>query len=310
MYEGRKVAAVIAAHNEERHIAGVITSLPDVVDIVVVVDDASPDGTSEAARATGDPRLVLVRHETNTGVGGAVCSAYRAALDAGADLFVRLDGDGQMDPTYLVDLLEPLVQRDYGFAKANRFFSPSSFQGMPRHRIVGNVVLSFLTKASSGYWHLFDPQNGYTAVTREVLERLDLDRIRKGYDFENDFLINLNILGIRACDVPVPAIYGDEVSGIRLPRVVPLLIATLFRGFWKRITLKYLLYDVSPIALLLFTGLGLLVFAAYWGIFALSQSLSGQPPTAGTVLLAVTPFVVATQMLLSALQLDIAESPR
>lgn len=310
MYEGHRVAAVIAAHNEEAHIAEVITGLPDIVDHIVVVDDCSADRTTEVAEATGDPRLVVVRHTTNTGVGGAICTAYKHALATDAELFVRLDGDGQMDPSYIPDLLEPLVAEGYGFAKANRFFSSSSFKGMPAYRVFGNVVLSFLNKLASGYWNLFDPQNGYTAITRRTLERMDLDDLRKGYEFENDFLVSLNILSVRARDVPVPAIYGDEVSGIRLRKVVPAIASLLVRGFLRRVTLKYVVQTFSPVALFLLSGLLLTAIGVFWGIYAAIESWGPGTTTTGTVLLAVTPFLMGFQLLLAALQLDIAETPK
>ena len=310
MHHGRVVAAVIAAHDEEAHIADVVTGLPDLVDHVVVVDDGSSDGTAAAAEATGAPRLILIRHETNVGVGGAVCTAYRRALETRADLFVRLDGDGQMDPTYIPDLLAPLVDEGIGFAKANRFYSSTSFRGMPAHRVVGNIVLSFLTKLASGYWNLFSPQNGFTAVTRKTLERLDLDQLRRGYEFENDFLVSCNILNVRARDVPVPAVYGDEVSGIRLRRVVPAIFALLVRGLFRRITLKYVIRTFSPVALFLFSGLALVAVGLFWGVYAIIESWGPGTTTTGTVLLAVTPFLMGFQLLLAALQADIAETPK
>lgn len=309
MYEGRRVAAVVPAHNESALIATVITTMPDIVDHIVVVDDASTDDTSAVARATGDPRLVVIRHEQNTGVGGAIITAHRKAMELGSDINVVFAGDAQMDPAYLTSLLDPIVHDGYGFTKANRFYSSDSFGSMPRHRIFGNIVLSLLNKMSSGYWNLFDPQNGYTAITTETLRRLDLDRISTRYDFENDLLINLNILGVRACDVPVPAIYGDEVSGIKLRRVVPALLGTLIGGFWRRIIAKYVVRTFSPVALLLFSGLALLGFGTIVGIYIITFAWRDDSPTTATVLLAVTPFLMGFQLLLAALQLDIAETP-
>jgi glycosyltransferase involved in cell wall biosynthesis len=308
VYEGRTIAAVVPAHNEQEHIAQVITTMPEIVDHIVVVDDGSTDETAQRARATGDPRLELICQE-NTGVGGAILAAHRRALELGADVNVVFAGDGQMDPDYLTDLLDPIVHEGYGFTKANRFYSSTSFRGMPANRVFGNVVLSFLTKFASGYWNLFDPQNGYTATSRQALERLDLDRIKQGYEFENDFLINLNILGVRARDVPVPAIYGDEVSGIKLRKVIPAITRLLVFGFWRRILLKYVIGTFSPVALLLFSGLALFSIGTAVGLWVVAVALGGTTPTTGTVLLAVVPFLMGFQLLLSALQLDIAETP-
>ncbi|MEX2256553.1 MAG: glycosyltransferase family 2 protein [Acidimicrobiia bacterium] len=309
MYRDRKIAAVVPAYNEEAHIADVIRGLPELVDIVVVVDDASTDRTAEVAAAVGDPRAVVVTHEENQGVGGAILTAHRRALDLGSDIDVVFAGDDQMDPSYLPALLDPIIDRGYGFTKANRFFSRSSFAGMPRYRVFGNIVLSFLTKLASGYWHLFDPQNGYTAITREALELVPFGEISKGYEFENDLLINLNIVGVRALDVSVPARYGTEVSGIQLRRVIPAIGWLLVRGFWKRLIWKYTIRSFSPIALFFFTGFALLLWGVGFGIWVVAETIGPGAATTGTVLLSVVPFLIGVQLLISALVLDIQESP-
>ena len=309
MFKGKVISVVVPAYNEEDLIASVIRTMPSFVDHVVVVDDCSDDATSEEAAAAGDPRVTVIRHEKNTGVGGAVVTGHRRALELGTDIDVVMAGDGQMDPNYLAQLVEPIADRGYGFTKANRFFSWASFEGMPRHRILGNVILSFLTKLSSGYWHLFDPQNGYTAISRQALERLPLDRIASGYQFENDLLIFLNILRVPALDVPVPARYGQEVSGIRLRRVVPAISFLLLRGFWRRVLMKYVLWSFSPIGLFLLSGIGLLLFSFAFGAWVVVQTIGPPVATTGTVLLAVVPFIAGVQLLLFALMLDILESP-
>jgi len=309
MYAGRRIAVVVPAFREERHVADVIRSAPDLVDHIIVVDDASPDATAEVARAVGDPRCEVIRHERNTGVGGAIVTGHRRAMELGADIDVVMAGDHQMDPRYLPDLLDPIVNDGYGFTKANRFFSTTSFAGMPRHRVLGNIVLTFMTKVASGYWDLVDPQNGYTAVRCSVLARLPLHRLAERYEFENDLLIWLNIFNVRALDVPVPAVYKDEVSSIRLRSVVLRLIRLLVSGFWRRIWLKYVLWSFSPIALLLFTGATLVTFGVLVGIWVLAHTLGSATASAGTVLLAVTPFLVGTQMLIQALVLDIQATP-
>ncbi len=310
MYDGMTIAVVVPAHNESAHIHAVISTMPSLVDHIVVVDDCSDDGTAGAALAVGDARVHLVRNERNLGVGGAVLAGHRQALEIGSDINVVMAGDAQMDPDFLPDLLDPIVKDGYGFTKANRFFSMESFSGMPKHRIVGNVILSFLTKLASGYWQLFDPENGYTAITSSVLKRLPLDRIATGYQFENDLLIHLNILGIRVKDVSIPAVYGNEVSGIRLTRLAPSLMYLLVKGFWRRIFWKYVLWTFSPIAILLFGGIALFLFGLGVGIWVVVVALGNTTPTAGTVLLAVAPCLVGIQLLLGALILDIIETPR
>jgi len=308
VYKGHSITAVVPAYNEQKLIATTIGTMPDFVDRIVVVDDNSTDATVAMAESVGDPRVVIVQHEQNKGVGGAILTGHKSALELGGDIDVVMAGDAQMDPHYLPSLLDPIVEEGYGFTKANRFFSSDSFRGMPAYRIFGNIVLSFLTKLASGYWHLFDPQNGYTAIRHDVLRRLALDRIAVGYQFENDLLINLSILRVRARDVPIPAVYGDEVSGMRLSRVIPQISSLLFVGFWKRIFLKYVLWSFSPIALLLFTGFFLVLWGVGWGIFAVVNALQSHSPSAATSLLSVAPLMTGIYMLVQALILDIQET--
>jgi glycosyltransferase involved in cell wall biosynthesis len=309
MYNGARIAAVVPAYKEEAMIATVIETMPEIVDHIVIVDDHSPDATSDVVRSIDDPRVTLVRHEVNQGVGGAIVTGHRIALDLGADVNVVMAGDAQMDPAFLPPLLDAVTKQGYGFAKANRFFAPESFHGMPGYRVFGNIVLSFMTKLASGYWHLFDPQNGYTAVRAEVLARVPLDSISKRYSFENDLLIHLNILQVPAVDVPIPAVYGNEVSSIRLSKVVPELLALLTRGFWRRIWYRYVLWSFSPIALLLFLGLILFVAGLGVAIWVCFQIAASVVATAATVMLAALPLIFGSQMLISALQLDIQASP-
>ncbi|WP_277870891.1 glycosyltransferase family 2 protein [Cryobacterium sp. TMT2-42-4] len=297
------------AYKEERMIATVIETMPDYVDHIVIVDDCSPDDTSGVVARLGDDRVTLIRHEVNQGVGGAIVTGHKAAMALGADVNVIMAGDAQMDPNHLPDLLDRVTRDGYGFAKANRFFAPESFEGMPNYRVFGNIVLSFMTKLASGYWNLFDPQNGYTAVRTEVLKRVPLDRVSRRYSFENDLLIHLNILQVGAVDVPIPAVYADEVSSIRLSKVVPELLNLLVRGFWRRIWYRYVLWSFSPIALLLVLGLGLFSIGAVIAIWVCFQVASSVIATAATVMLAALPLMIGTQLLVSALQLDIQASP-
>ena len=309
MYKGATIAAVVPAFKEEDMISKVIETMPSLVDHIVIVDDCSPDNTSAVAKSVADPRVVVIRHAVNQGVGGAIVTGHRAAMELGSDVNVIMAGDAQMDPAYLPQLLDPVTAEGFGFAKANRFFAVESFAGMPRHRVFGNIVLSFMTKMTSGYWHLFDPQNGYTAIRTQVLSRLPLENISRRYSFENDLLIHLNILQVPAVDVPIPAVYGDEVSSIKLRQVVPELMHLLIKGFWRRIWYRYVLWSFSPIALLLVLGLmlfGVGLAIAIWVCFQIAGSVVA---TAATVMLAALPLMIGTQMLISALQLDIQASP-
>lgn len=308
MYKDLTVAVVVPAHNEERLIGKTVATMPGIVDHIIVVDDASTDGTGEAAKSVGDGRVEVITLLDNQGVGGAILSGHRLALAVGADVSVVMAGDAQMDPEYLPALLDPIASGQAQFTKANRFFGRGSFKGMPRRRVLGNIAFSFLTKAASGYWNLFDPQNGYTALHRSALERLPLEQIARRYEFENDLLIQLNILRVPAVDVPVPAVYGDEVSGIRMTTAVPRIVNQLFRGFWSRIWWKYVLQSFSAVALMLFGGLALTATGLAIGTWAAFQTLGPETASAGTVLLAVAPLLSGFHMLLFAMLLDIQES--
>jgi glycosyltransferase involved in cell wall biosynthesis len=308
MFNELRVAAVVPAYREQEHIASVIQTMPDIVDHIVIVDDASPDATAERAREAADDRTVVLSLEKNQGVGGAILAGHRRALELGADVCVVMAGDGQMDPQYLPALLDPIASGRAQFTKANRFYGRGTFAGMPRMRVVGNIALSFLTKAASGYWNLFDPQNGYTAIHRDALERIPWDQIAQRYDFENDLLINLNILRVPAVDVPIPARYGNEVSGMNLASVGPRIAMRLLRGFWTRMWWKYVLQSFSAVALLFFSGLGLMLIGAVIGLWIVVQTLGPPVASPGTVILCVAPLLSGLQLLLFAMLLDIQES--
>jgi glycosyltransferase involved in cell wall biosynthesis len=308
MYKGLRVAAVVPAYNEEKLIARTIMTMPDLVDMIIVINDCSKDQTLARAREVDDPRVSIIDHPENTGVGGSIIDGHRLALELGADVNVVMAGDGQMNPDYLPDLLDPIADQGYEFTKANRFFSWVALVGMPKIRLIGSVILSFATKAGSGYWNLFDPQNGYTAIHRNALLRLDLNRIARGYAFENDLLIWLNIANARAKDIPIPAVYGEEVSSMKIRKVAGAIGMLLFKGFWRRMLLKHVLASFSPVALLFFTGLALCTFGTIVGIWVVIEAL-GQVPSAGSVLLAVAPLLTGIHMLISALTLDIQSTP-
>jgi glycosyltransferase involved in cell wall biosynthesis len=309
MYRGRVISTVVPAFQEEVLIAETIGGIPEYVDHILVVDDASPDRTSEVARGVGDPRVEVLRLAQNQGVGGAIITGHRRALELGSDINVVMAGDNQMDPAGMPLLLDPIIDDGYGYTKGSRFFSPTSMEGMPAIRVIGNMGLTFLNKAASGYWNLVDPQNGYTAITRESLELIPLDRVSKRYEFENDLLIWLNIANVRARDVNIAARYGTEVSSISLRSFAPRITGLLVRGFWRRMWLKHMLWSFSPIALMFFAGLTSLVFGIAVGLWVTAVAIGGQSPTAGTTVLAVVPFFCGFIMLVQALVLDILATP-
>src|SRR5512143_3540101 len=216
MYKGHSVTIVVPAYNESRHVGQVIQTMPEFVDQIVVVDDCSTDDTVAAAVAPGDKRVIAMRLTKNEGVGGAMSTGYRRALELGSDIVVKMDADGQMLPEFLSHLLDPLIEGGYDYAKGNRFLAGESLGFMPKHRLIGNIVLTFLTKLASGYWHIFDPQNGYTAIRAAALGVLDLDRIHRRFFFENDMLVHLNFFRFRVKDVGIPARYADEKSHLNL----------------------------------------------------------------------------------------------
>jgi hypothetical protein len=215
-----------------------------------------------------------------------------------------------MDPAYLPDLLDPIVEGRSDFTKGNRFFSARSYEGMPRHRVFGNIVLTFMTKVATGYWNMIDPQNGYTAMSRRMSEKMDWDTVARDYSFENDVLGRLWINNARIADIDIPALYGDEVSGIRLGSASVDLIRTLNRTFWRRILVRYVLRSFSPIVL--FGGFGALFFLSglAYGVVLVVGAMNGVHPTAGTVMLAVLPLLMGFQLLLAASVLDIMNTPK
>lgn len=288
----------------------VVRTMPEFVDDIVVVDDCSSDGTSEAALAPNDPRLTLIRHDPNQGLGGSLVDAHKKALELGGDIMVVMAGDGQMDPAYLPDLLRPILEDGYDFTKGNRFFGLGSYAGMPGYRVFGNVALTFMTKVATGYWDMFDPQNGYTATTRHASERVDWDRIVRDYSFENDVLAELGIMRARIRDVDIPAVYGEEISGIKLRKVIPSLVRTLWKAFWRRFWLLYVVRSFSPVALFLFTGSLMLLWSLVYGVWVIVATWGPPVASTGTVMLAVLPFLLGFQLTLAAFVLDIMNTPK
>jgi glycosyltransferase involved in cell wall biosynthesis len=311
MYKGHRIATVLPSRNEARHISRVIQSLPELVDHVIVVDDCSEDGTGDVALSCRDAGVTLLRTSTNQGVGGATILGYRKAIELGSSVIVKMDGDGQMPPEYLPALLDAIVDEGCDYAKGNRFLAAESLSLMPRHRLFGNIILTFLTKLASGYWHIFDPQNGYTAIKAEALRTLNLDEINKRYFFENDMLIHLNLFGYRVKDVPIPACYGEEQSDISFIKVGSTFPFLLLRRFVYRIYQRYVLRDFSPIALFLVAGFLLFCWGAGFGVYLWIRAIITEIPTAtGTIMLALLPLILGFQLLLQALVLDIQETPK
>jgi len=304
--EGKRVAVVVPAYDEALLVAETIRGIPDFVDLVVVVDDCSTDDTAEQARATGDQRLEVLRHEENRGVGAAIATGYARCRDLGVDVTCVMAADNQMDPDELASLVGPVARGEVEYAKANRLVSGEAWTLIPRSRYLGNAVLSLLTKIASGYWHVADSQAGYTAVSITALRRLDLDRLYRGYGFPNDMLVHLNVQNARVRDVPSRPIYGvGERSGIRIRRVAPRIAWLLFKGFWWRMLQKYVIRDFHPLVFFYVLGGLMTVVGLVLGVIvACSRIFWGNEITTATVVLVALLLVSGTQFTLFAMWFD------
>jgi len=309
--EDQKIAVVIPAYRAAAQVATVVRGVPDWIGRIYVIDDACPENSGDAAKAAGDGRVVVLRRQQNGGVGAAVKTGYRQALADGFDIVVKMDADDQMDPAYLNALLKPILAGRADYTKGNRFRDLKALRQMPRVRLLGNSVLTFLVKAASGYWQMMDPTNGYTAINREALERLELDRVSDGYFFESDMLIRLNIAGAVAEDVAIPARYGDEQSSLHIPSIMPVFVYRLIRGMGKRILFKYFLYDFSLGSFYLTAGALLTAFGMVFGGYKWWQSAQGgTAATTGTVMIAVLALLLGVQFLVQAINFDIQTAPK
>lgn len=307
-----RIAVVIPSYRVTRHILPLLARIGPEVWRVFVVDDACPDGSGALVeRECRDPRVVVLRNPVNLGVGGAVLAGYAAAVEAGADVIVKLDGDGQMDPALVPAFTAPIAAGEADYTKGNRFFDLARIGRMPPARIFGNAALSFMTKLSSGYWDMFDPTNGYTAIDARVAALLPADRISRRYFFETDMLFRLNTFRAVVQDVPMDAHYGDEVSGLKISRILGEFLFKHARNFCKRIFYNYYLRDFSAASLELAAGLALSAFGAGFGLYHwwLSATEGTATPT-GTVMLAAMPVLVGLQLLLAFLSQDVANVPR
>ena len=312
-YRKYHIAAVIPCYRVEREIQSVLRGMPKYIKHIIVVDDASPDSTAERVTASTkmDKRIILIRHPSNRGVGGAMTTGFRKALELGAQIVVKVDGDGQMDTSQLPALLAPLVQGQADYTKGNRFRDFVSLQQMPLIRRVGNMGLGFLSKTATGYWNLFDPTNGYSAIRSEVLAQLPLDRIDKTFYFETSMLANLYLLGALVKDVPMPARYQSEVSNLLVHRVLFEFPFKLFGTFIKRLVLKNFIYDFTMASIYLLTGLPLLLFGLTFGIIKWIQYAGlGIPAPTGTVMLPTLSVLLGIQLLLSAIEIDLRSVPK
>jgi glycosyltransferase involved in cell wall biosynthesis len=306
------VAVVIPSYKVTRHILGVIAGIGPEVARIYVVDDKCPDQSGAFVRANcQDARVAVIEHAHNQGVGGAVMTGYRAAIADGAAVIVKVDGDGQMDGRLIPDFVAPILAGEADYTKGNRFFDLEQIGAMPPMRLVGNAMLSLLTKLSSGYWDLFDPTNGYTAIHADAARHLPFEKISRRYFFETDMLFRLNTLGAVVTDVPMDAVYGDEVSNLKISRIATEFAAKHVRNFLKRLFYNYYLRNMSLASIELPLGVVLLLFGSIFGITHWIDALHhGQATPAGTVMVAALPVIMGVQLILAFLAYDIASVPR
>jgi glycosyltransferase involved in cell wall biosynthesis len=303
--EAKTVAVVVPAYDEETLIAATIAGIPAFVDRIIVVDDCSRDATADRAEATGDERVTVLRHERNEGVGAAIVTGYKRAREERVDVTAVMAADNQMDPSDLAVLCVPVARGEVDYAKANRLFTGQAWQLIPRTRYLGNAILSLLTKIASGYWHVADSQTGYTAISLEYLDLLDLDQVYKRYGFPNDMLVHLNVWNARVRDFPSRPIYNvGERSGIRLRKVVPRISWLLVKGFFWRMREKYVIRDFHPLVFFYALGFLMTTIGLVLGIVEVVLRLRGNELTTPTIVLVALLLISGSQFTLFAMWFD------
>ena len=306
-----RIAVAIPCYKVTQHVLQVIQNIGNEVETIYAVDDACPEGSGQwIEKNCMTPRVRVLYHPENRGVGGAVVTAYKAAIADGMDIVVKIDGDGQMNPALIPYFIRPLLRNEADYTKGNRFFRPESVQGMPPVRLFGNAVLSFMTKLSCGYWNIMDPTNGYTAARTCVLAELPLDKLEKRYFFETDMLFRLNTLRAVVKDIPMDSVYADEESNLKIGKVLPEFLRKHASRLWRRYVYNYLVRDFNVGTLYsLFGSLLVVVGSAFGAMHWLDSALSNHPATSGTVMLAALPILVGIQFLIAFLHYDVSNLP-
>jgi len=301
---------VAPCYKVKGHILRVIEKAPAWIEGIVCVDDACPDGSADFIEAnTTDPRVVVLRLAKNQGVGGATLAGYAEAARRGAKVLVKVDGDDQMDLSYAAQLVAPILMGEADYAKGNRFTSISHLTSMPTVRVLGNAMLSFAAKLSTGYWNIFDPTNGYTAIEANVARLVMEKRVERRFFFETDLLYHLGTLRAVVRDVPMPARYADEVSNIRISQVVGPFALRHARNFAQRVVGQYFVRDFSAASLELVSGLFSTLFGLGYALSYLANRVPGQAASAGVVMLAALPVILGVQFLLQAMNFDVLNVP-
>jgi dolichol-phosphate mannosyltransferase len=311
MSDRSRIAVVIPAFRVSERVLGVISQIGPEVERIYVVDDCCPEGSGHVVRKScSDPRVTVISHDRNQGVGGAVMSGYHAAAGDGMHIVVKVDGDGQMDPSLISTFVRPIQQGWADYTKGNRFFDLAGVRRMPTIRLFGNAALSLLAKVSTGYWNVFDPTNGYTAIDVRVVQRLPLDKISRRYFFETDMLFRLNTLRCVVADVPMEAVYDGEQSSLRIGRVTLEFAWKHASNVLKRIFYNYFLRDMSIASIELLTGIALIAFGLAFGAASWGQSAqTGVATPVGTIMISVMPILIGVQLLLAFLSYDMSSVP-
>ena len=306
------VAVVIPCYKVKSHIVSVVTSLPKWISLIIVVDDCCPEGTGDFVKEKiTDNRIVVVKNDVNLGVGGSVINGYKVALERNSRVVVKIDGDDQMDPLNISRLISPILDGIADYTKGNRFHNMEHLRAMPYVRLIGNAGLSFFSKISTGYWSLFDPNNGFTAISREMISNLSLEKIDKRYFFESDMLFRLNLARAVVIDIPMHAIYGDEKSNLSPVRSLFEFAHKHMKNFLKRIFYNYFLREFSLATLNLVFGVTLLLFGIVYGLTKWLNSMSsGIPTNTGALIIVSMSILSGLQMLLSFVSYDMSHEPK
>jgi glycosyltransferase involved in cell wall biosynthesis len=313
VYKKLVIGVAVPAYNEEKLIQKTLATMPKFVDHIVVVNDASKDKTLQKMReaAKQDSRIEVIDNTQNLGVGGSIKKALQRAAELGCDRVAVMAGDAQMDPDLLDDMLDDMQTRKLDFIKANRFMHLDALRSMPAYRRIGNIIVTLLTKIATGYYGIFDSQNGYVIYSKKVIGDMPWRLVGNRYEFENTVLIGLSIIDARVGDFAAPAIYGEEKSTIKLFSTTLRVLRVLIRGYWQRIYYKYVLFNFHPIAVFIFGGMLFGVLGIALAVYlAISRIFLGETPSAGSVMLAVLPIVVGLQLVLTAFILDVLEDKK
>lgn len=311
MHIKKQIAVIIPAFRAKKTILEVINGIPEYIDYIIVIDDNCPEECGKLVESTflNITRIKVIYHCDNMGVGGATKTGYKQAIDLGCDIVIKMDSDGQMDSAYIPKLIEPFSDENVGYCKGNRFNDLRALRPMPKIRLIGNSLLSFTLKICSGHWTIMDPTNGYTAISKTALAKLDLDKIDNRYFFESDMLINTGIYKIVVRDIPIPAKYVNEISSLSIRRVVMNFPLKLLKGFLKRLIFCYLIYDFNMGSIYILIGVPMFIWGLIFGIVKwIINSSQNIPTPTGTIMLSVLPLILGTQFILQAIHIDITSN--